>query len=145
MQVDRVIIGSDHAGYELKQKVKTALSGMNIEIRDVGTASEESCDYPDFAHPLADAITGGEFEMGILICGSGNGISMAANKHNGIRAAICWNSELAQLAREHNNANVLSLPARFVDDETAMDCVRTFFSTDFEGGRHERRVNKIDL
>lgn len=145
MQINRVVIGSDHAGFELKQKVIEALSGMNIESKDVGTASEESCDYPDFAHPLANAITGGEFEMGILICGSGNGISMAANKHNGIRAAICWNTELAQLAREHNNANVLSLPARFVDEDTALECVKTFFTTDFEGGRHERRVNKIDL
>jgi ribose 5-phosphate isomerase B len=139
-----IAICSDHAGYELKQKVIGYLQGKAIQsIRDFGAYSPESSDYPDYAHPMASAVETGEFDFGISICGSGNGISMTVNKHAGIRAALCWTSEIARLARLHNNANVLSLPARFVDEQQAFDMIDVFFSTDFEGGRHQNRINKI--
>ena len=141
----RIALASDHAGYELKQKVMQHLTAEGATIHDFGCYSTESCDYPDFAHPLATAVEKGEYDFGITICSTGNGICMTANKHQGIRAALCWEVRLAELARQHNNANVLGLPANFVSEELALKMVDTFFSTDFEGGRHERRVNKIAL
>ena len=141
----RIALASDHAGYELKQKVMQHLTAEGATIHDFGCYSTESCDYPDFAHPLATAVESGEYDFGITICSTGNGICMTANKHQGIRAALCWEVRLAELARQHNNANVLGLPANFVSEELALKMVDTFFSTDFEGGRHERRVNKIAL
>jgi ribose 5-phosphate isomerase B len=114
-------------------------------LHDFGTHSSDSCDYPDFGHRLAEAVERGEFDYGIAICGSGNGINMTVNKHQGIRAALCWTPELAALARQHNNANVLSLPGRFVDNASALEMVKTFLSTDFEGGRHQRRIDKIPV
>ena len=140
----KIAICSDHAGFELKQIVNEYLTLKNpVEFKDFGTYSAESCDYADFAHPMASAVENGEFDYGISICGSGNGISMTVNKHQGIRAALCWNEEIASLARQHNNANVLSLPARFVSVEQALRMVDVFFSTDFEGGRHQGRIDKI--
>ena len=141
----RIAICNDHAGFELKTKVIEFLEGEGAEeIKDFGAFSSESSDYPDFAHPMASAIKKGEFDFGISICGSGNGISMVLNKHLGIRAALCWKAEIAALARQHNDANVLSLPARFVTESEALDIIETFFMSEFEGGRHQRRVDKID-
>jgi len=129
----------------LKNKVVEFLEGKGAEeIKDFGAYSSESSDYPDFAHPMASAIKRGEFDFGISICGSGNGISMVLNKHLGIRAALCWKPEIAALARQHNNANVLSLPARFITESEALDIIEVFFMSEFEGGRHQRRVEKID-
>lgn len=139
----KIAICSDHAGFELKELIKNDLGATGVEFKDFGTYSTDSCDYPDFAHPMAEAIESGEFEYGISICGSGNGITMTVNKHQAIRAALCWTPELAKLARQHNNANVLSLPARFISEELAFQIVEDFFTTDFEGGRHEARVAKI--
>lgn len=139
----KLAIGCDHAGFELKEFLKKHLIGKGLEIIDKGTYSLDSVDYPDFAHAVAHAVTNKETEFGILICGSGNGISMAANKHAGIRAALCWKKEIAALARQHNDANILSLPARFVSLQEAIEITDTFFTTDFEGGRHANRVNKI--
>lgn len=138
-----IVIASDHAGYELKEKIKELLLILNHTTKDLGPFSSDSVDYPDYAHPLADAVESGEFDFGIAICGSGNGINMTVNKHQGIRSALCWNDEIAALARQHNNANICSLPARFVSSETALQIVETFLKEEFEGGRHERRVNKI--
>lgn len=139
----RIAIGSDHAGFSLKAKIIEKLSSKGHDVEDFGCFSEESMDYPDVAHPVCKSIEDKQNVMGILICGSGNGISMSANKHQGIRAALSWNSEIAELARLHNDANILSLPARFISVEEAMKCVDIFFGTDFEGGRHQRRVDKI--
>lgn len=140
----RIAICSDHAGFELKSILIDYLNSKNIPtLKDFGTFSAESADYPDFAHPMAKAVESDAFDFGISICGSGNGISMTVNKHSGIRAALCWNTEIAALARQHNNANVLSLPARFVTVEQAIAMVDTFFATDFEGGRHQLRIDKI--
>lgn len=141
----KIAIGGDHAGYELKNYLKEILSKEGNEIEDFGPYSEESCDYPDIAHPLAKSIEDGKNKLGIAICGSANGINMTLNKHVNIRSAIAWNKELAELARLHNDANILALPARFVDKETALDSVRVFLETKFEGGRHQRRVNKINI
>lgn len=139
-----IAVCSDHAGYELKQTVMKHLTDQGvIKLKDFGAYSSESSDYADYAHPMALAVESAEFEFGISICGSGNGISMTVNKHQGIRAALCWNTEIAALARQHNNANVLSLPARFVSEEEALKMVDLFFSTDFEGGRHKTRIDKI--
>lgn len=138
-------MAADHAGYELKEEIKKYLQEKGITVKDVGTFSNDSVDYPDFAHPLANSIENGEFNYGITICGSGNGISMTANKHQGIRSAICWNEEISELARFHNDANVCALPARFIDTELALKIVDTFFNSEFEGGRHALRVNKIPL
>ena len=140
----KIAICSDHAGFELKQIVNQYLIDKKpVAYHDFGTYTAESCDYADFAHPMASAVEQGEFDFGISICGSGNGISMTVNKHQGIRAALCWNEEIARLARLHNNANVLSLPARFVSVEEALKMVVAFFTTDFEGGRHQGRIDKI--
>lgn len=138
-----ISIGSDHAGYEYKQQLIEAMREMGHQVQDHGAHSEESVDYPDFGHPVADDVEAGRAQLGIVICGSGNGINMTVNKHADIRSALCWNVELAELARQHNNANVLALPARFIDYNMALECVKAFLSTEFEGGRHERRVNKI--
>ena len=140
----KIIIASDHAGYQLKESIIEHFS-KDYEWENIGTFSSESVDYPDFAHPLAEKIAAGDYEYGILICGTGNGIGMTANKHAFVRAAICWNVEIAALARQHNNANVLVLPARFITEEEAFKIVKTFFSTDFEGGRHQRRIEKINI
>ena len=138
-----ISIGGDHAGFEYKAKLKIWLEKNNYEVKDFGTHSTESVDYPDFAHPLALAVENNESEFGVLICGSANGVAITANKHQGIRAAICWTAELAALARQHNNANVLCLPARFISESDAEKILSAFLSTAFEGGRHEKRVNKI--
>lgn len=139
----KLAIGSDHAGYDLKQTIIDALRKEGHQLEDVGPNSTDSVDYPDYAHPVANKVESQEVDMGILICGSGNGISMTANKHQGIRAALCWKEEIAELARLHNNANIIVLPARFIEEGEALKCVHTFLNTSFEGGRHENRVNKI--
>ena len=138
----RLAIGSDHAGYEYKELLKKLLEPEN-ELKDFGTYSKESADYPDFAHPVSLAVEDNKFDLGILVCGSANGVAITANKHQGIRAAICWNEQLALLARKHNNANILCLPARFIDFSLAEKIVQTFITTEFEGGRHASRVDKI--
>lgn len=139
----KISIGCDHAGYQYKDFIKATLESQGHSVSDHGTNGPDSVDYPDFAHPLADAVENGKSELGILICGSGNGVCMTANKHAGIRAALCWNVELGALARQHNNANVLCLPARFISQELALEIVETFIKTEFEGGRHANRVQKI--
>lgn len=139
----KIGIGSDHAGYHLKEKIKQHLTNKGIEVEDFGAYSEDSVDYPDFGHPVAESVESGEKDFGVVICGSGNGINMAVNKHKGIRSALSWTAELAKLGREHNNANVLALPARFISEEEGIEITDTFLSTDFEGGRHQRRVEKI--
>ncbi len=141
----KVALCSDHAGYELKSAIIEYLTGSGVAVDDFGTDSPESCDYPDFAHPCARAVESGEDYPGIAMCGTGNGIAMTLNKHQGIRAALCWNTDLARLAREHNNANVLVLPARFISKELALEIVDTFLHTPFEGGRHQRRIEKIPI
>jgi ribose 5-phosphate isomerase B len=140
---NKVSIGCDHAGYELKNKVSGFLKEKGFSIIDKGTYSSESVDYPDFAHQVADSVSLGETDWGILICGSANGVAITANKHQKIRAAICWKSEIASLARQHNNANVICLPARFVSVKEALEMVELFYATEFEGGRHAKRVDKI--
>lgn len=142
----RIAICNDHAGYELKLKIVEYLKEKGVkEVKDFGAYSTESCDYPDFAHPLAIAVKNREFDFGISLCGSGNGISMTLNKHTGIRAALSWKPEIAALARQHNDANVLSMPARFVTEAEAMEIVDAFFAADYEGGRHQRRIDKMDM
>ena len=139
----KIAIGGDHAGYEYKGIIIDLLENMDKEVKDFGAFSSDSVDYPDFAHPVSSAVEEGEFDLGVLICGSANGVAITANKHAGIRAAICWNTELAALARQHNNANIVCLPARFIESELAKEIVKTFLDTEFKGGRHERRVSKI--
>jgi ribose 5-phosphate isomerase B len=141
----KIALASDHAGFERKQVIVSFLKEQGIEFKDFGAYSAESSDYPDYAHPMAKAVEDGEFELGISLCGSGNGISMTSNKHQNIRSAICWKPEIAALARLHNDANICALPARFVTDDEAIMIVKTFLSTDFEGGRHLRRINKMPL
>lgn len=136
-------IGADHAGFILKGKIIQFLESKGYEVKDFGCFSEESIDYPDFAHPVAEMVEENTGMLGILICGSGNGINMTANKHKGIRSALCWNKEIAELARQHNDANIVALPARFISEEEAVEIVDTFLGTDFEGGRHQRRIDKI--
>ncbi|MFT6211345.1 MAG: ribose 5-phosphate isomerase B [Bacteroidia bacterium] len=140
-----IIISCDHAGFELKERVKAFLAEKGHTLGDFGPATAQRMDYPDAIHPLAKAIDKGEFELGIIICGSGNGVAMTANKYANVRAGIAWNPELAELTRQHNDANILSLPARFISEETALECVEAFLTTDFEGGRHATRVNKIAI
>jgi ribose 5-phosphate isomerase B len=139
----KIGIASDHAGFERKGAVAEWLVDQVAELHDFGTDSTASADYADYAHPLALAVENGEFDLGIAICGSGNGINITVNKHQGIRAALCWKPELAALARQHNNANILSLPGRFITDEEAIEMVQIFLTTDFEGGRHQTRIDKI--
>ena len=140
-----IAIGSDHAGFEQKMKVVQWLNKNGYQLIDMGVYENKSVDYPDYAHPVANAVEEGDAAFGILLCGSANGVSMTANKHQGIRAAICWQEEIARLARLHNNANILCLPARFISDEDAMNIISVFISTEFEGGRHQNRVSKIAL
>ena len=136
---------SDHAGFELKEYIKQLLTERGFQCKDFGTYSTDSCDYPDFAHPLAFAVEAGEVYPGIAICGSGNGISMTLNKHQGIRAALCWMEEIAALARAHNDANVLVMPGRFISKEEAVKALDAFLNTPYEGGRHQRRIDKIPV
>lgn len=139
----KIAIGADHAGFELKKLVVDFLEKEGVTCIDHGAHSEESVDYPDFAHPTAKDVEESVAELGIVICGSGNGINMAVNKHKGIRSALCWTPELAALARQHNDANVLALPARFISESDALEIVQAFLDSKFEGGRHQRRVDKI--
>lgn len=137
-------IASDHGGFEMKEYLIEQLKKWGYEVKDYGTHSTESVDYPDMIHPLATAIENGEYPLGIILCGSGNGAQMTANHHHGVRAALCWNVELAELARRHNDANILVSPGRFIDNETAWDMVQVFLNTPFDGGRHTQRVEKIE-
>lgn len=139
----KIAIASDHAGFGLKGKVSAMLVESGHSVNDFGCFSENSCDYPDYSHPLAKAINNHEFDFGITICGSGNGINMVANKYLHVRGALCWKTEIASLARLHNNANVCALPARFISEEEAFEIVKVFLSTEFEGGRHQTRIDKI--
>lgn len=143
MERQKVVIGCDHAGFEMKEHIKKQLSDR-FEFTDKGTFSTDSVDYPDFAHAVAMAVESGVFEKGILLCGSANGVAITANRHKGVRAAICWMPEIASLARQHNNANILCIPARFVSDEFTYKMIDIFFATAFEGGRHLKRVEKIE-
>lgn len=138
-----VAIGSDHAGFDYKEDLISFLEGKGVAFTDFGTHSKDSVDYPDFAHPVAAAVESGKASFGILLCGSANGVAITANKHQGVRAAICWGEELAQLARAHNDANIICIPARFVREGDAEKMVAIFMTTDFEGGRHQKRVEKI--
>lgn len=140
---EKIAMACDHAGYALKEQLKEYLTGLGYEIKDFGTHSEESCDYPDYAHPAACAVESGECAFGVCMCGSGNGIQMTLNKHQGIRAALCWIPEIASLAKQHNNANILVLPARYVSFEEAVKIVDAYLNARFEGGRHQRRIDKI--
>jgi ribose 5-phosphate isomerase B len=143
MSLKRIAVGSDHAGYEAKEGAKQTLASLGLEVLDVGTSSNESVDYPDFGAAVGRAVASGEAERGVLICGSGIGISIAANKIAGVRAAVCWNEETARLARQHNDANVLCLGARFIEPDLAARMIRVFMETEFDGGRHQQRVDKL--
>ena len=140
-----IALASDHAGFAKKQIIKKFLAENNIAFKDFGCDSEESVDYPVYAHLIGEAIEKGEFQMGITFCGSGQGISIAANKHQGVRSGVCWNTEIASLARQHNNANVCAIPGRFLSDKEAVDIVKAFLNAEFEGGRHARRVEQIPI
>jgi len=141
----KVAIASDHAGFKMKQSIIKDLEEKGYEVSDYGTGTENSVDYPDYGHPLAEAVESGECALGISLCGSGNGINMVTNKHQGIRGALCWNREITILARKHNDANICSIPARFVDLDTAREIVYLFLNTAYEGGRHQQRIEKIPL
>jgi ribose 5-phosphate isomerase B len=141
----KIAIASDHAGFYLKEKIINYLKSLKIDFKDFGTNSAESVDYPDYAHPMADAVAKGEYELGISICATGNGINMTVNKHQGIRGALCWNEEMSRLARAHNDSNICAIPGRYVSESEAILIVRTFLSTEFDEGRHKRRINKIPL
>jgi ribose 5-phosphate isomerase B len=141
---EKILIASDHAGFELKEKLEAALKDMGFDVEDLGTNSAESSDYADYAHPLAEKIERGEVKRGVLMCGTGLGMSYAANRHHNVRAALAWSPDIAKLAREHNDANVLVLPARFVSDDLAREILKTWLDTPFEGGRHARRIEKIE-
>lgn len=143
--IRNIAIGSDHAGFELKEQLISYLKEKGVQVSDKGCYSPERADYPDYGHAVAVAVLNKEVEMGILMCGSGNGINMSANKHKGIRAALCWNSEIATLARQHNDANILVLPARYISKDEAFKCVEVFLNEKFEGGRHQQRLEKIDI
>lgn len=145
MENNTIAMASDHAGFQLKEIIKNYVESLGYKVKDFGTFSEDSCDYADFAHPAAEAVEKGEYPFGIAMCGSGNGIQMTLNKHQGIRAALCWNPELARLAKQHNNANFLVLPARFITPEEAKLIVDAYLTSSFEGGRHERRIEKIPV
>lgn len=145
MKKKKIAIASDHAGFFLKQKLIDYLKNQQYEVRDFGSYSEEAVDYPDVGHKIAASVASGEYDFGISICGTGNGINMTANKHNGIRSALCWNEEISRLARAHNDANICALPGRFISESEAFLVVRTFLETSFEGGRHKRRIDKIPI
>ena len=145
MKKKKIAIVSDHAGYFLKEKILSYLIKEGQEVKDFGSSSEETVDYPDYGHPLANAVSAGDYELGISICGTGNGINMVVNKHPGIRGALCWNEEISRLARAHNDANICALPGRFISESEAYLIVRIFIDTTFEGGRHKRRIDKISL
>jgi len=138
-----IAIGSDHAGFILKETVGKYLEEKGHKVTDIGTHSDESVDYPDYAHKVAVSIERSEAELGVLICGSGNGVNMVANKHKDIRSALCWTTEIAKLSRQHNDANVIAIPARFLEEREVLEIIDAFISSDFEGGRHQRRVDKI--
>ena len=139
----RIALAADHAGFEEKEKLKSALTELGVEFEDMGTNSPDSVDYPDYALKVGRAVANGDFDQGVLVCGSGTGMAIAANKVHGVRAAVAWRPDIARLAREHNNANVLSIPARFIGDDQTKEILKAWFAADFEGGRHERRVEKI--
>jgi len=141
---EKILIASDHAGFELKEKLERALNALGYEVEDLGTDSTDSTDYADYAHPLAQRISDGEVKRGVLLCGTGLGMSYTANRHPHVRAAVAWNPEIAKLAREHNDANILVVPARFVSEQLGVDILKTWLDTPFEGGRHSRRVEKIE-
>lgn len=145
MKNNKIAIVSDHAGFHLKQKLINYLASEKFEVKDLGSFTEETVDYPDYGHPLAEAVSQGEYETGISICGTGNGINMVVNKHPGIRSALCWNEEISRLARAHNDANICALPARFINESEAYLIVKTFLNTPFEGGRHKGRIDKISI
>lgn len=145
MKNKKIAVTADHAGYFLKEKIKKYLINEKFEIKDLGTFSSEKVDYPDFAHPLAVAIANGDFDLGFSICATGNGINMTVNKHQGIRGALCWNEEITRLARAHNDANLCALPGRFISESEALLIVKTFLTTEFDGGRHKRRIEKIPV
>lgn len=138
-------IASDHAGFELKEKIKSYLLEKGENVEDFGCYSSESVDYPDFIHPLANSINNGEYNFGFIMCGTGNGVSMVANKYSNVRCALCWQKEIASLAKQHNNANIIALPARFITFEQAKDIIEAYMNACFEGGRHQRRINKIPI
>ena len=138
-----IAIGADHAGFEYKTVIADLLQSKGFKVKDYGTYSNDSVDYPDFAHPVASAVESGESSVGVLICGSANGVAITANKHQGVRAAICWKTDIARLARQHNNANIICIPARFVSTPEAEEMINIFMNTEFEGGRHEKRVSKM--
>ena len=141
----KIVIASDHAGFYLKEMIVGFLAGEKYEIKDLGSFSDEAVDYPDYGHLLATEVLKGEYDLGISICGTGNGINMVVNKHQGIRSALCWNEEISRLARAHNDANICALPARFITEPEALLIVRTFLNTSFEGGRHKKRIDKISF
>lgn len=142
--IKKIAIAADHAGFDEKEKLKATLDEIGVEYDDMGTTSSDSVDYPDYARKVAEAVASGEYDQGLLVCGSGTGMAIAANKVKGVRAAVAWNEEIARLARQHNNANVLSIAARFTPDEEVKKIVKAWFGADFEGGRHERRVDKLE-
>lgn len=144
MKTYRIAIGSDHAGFETKKEIIDLLNENSHTVKDFGAYSNQSVDYPDFAHPVAQSVAKGDFDLGILLCGSGNGVNISANKNKGVRSALCWTPEIASLARQHNNANVCAIPARFVSVDLAKDIAQAFLNTTFEGGRHCARVEKIE-
>jgi ribose 5-phosphate isomerase B len=144
MRTYRIAIGCDHAGFETKEKLVTYLKDQGHELKDFGTYSSDSIDYPDYARPVAQSVVSGKYELGIVLCGSGNGVNITANKTKGIRSALCWLPEIAALARQHNNANVCAIPARFVSVDLAKEIATAFLGAEFEGGRHSNRVNKIE-
>ncbi|MBD5172800.1 MAG: ribose 5-phosphate isomerase B [Bacteroides sp.] len=143
--MNKVAFASDHAGFRLKERLKAYMKEKGYDVEDFGTFNEESCDYPDYAHPAALAVEKGDCAFGIAMCGTGNGITMTLNKHQGIRAALCWQPEIAALAKQHNNANILSLPARFISEEEAIRIVDAYLKAEYEGGRHQRRIDKIPV
>lgn len=145
MNNEVIALASDHAGFDRKQAIIRYFSEKGILYKDLGCYNNESCDYPDFGHAIAEAVSKGEFLSGITFCGTGQGISITANKHPKIRSAVCWNEEIARLARQHNDANICAIPGRFVSDEEAIRIVKAFISTGFEGGRHQRRIDKIPM
>lgn len=145
MKNKKIAIAADHAGYFLKEKIKKYLINEKYEIKDFGSYTEEIVDYPDYAHPFADAVSNGDFDLGFSICATGNGINMTVNKHQGIRGALCWNEEMSKLARAHNDANICAMPGRFITESEALLIVKAFLNTDFEGGRHIRRIEKIPV